>query len=77
MDLGRLYREESGRILATTIRLLGDMDLAEEVVQEAFAAALAQWPTEGVPEVPVAWVTSVNCPGAAWRMSWLGPRRQR
>ncbi len=57
MDLGRLYREESGRILATLIRLLGDMDLAEEVVQEAFAAALAQWPTEGVPDVPVAWLT--------------------
>ncbi|HTM23096.1 MAG TPA: sigma-70 family RNA polymerase sigma factor, partial [Kofleriaceae bacterium] len=56
-DLGRLYREESGRILATLIRLLGDFDLAEEAVQEAFAAALAQWPAEGVPDVPVAWLT--------------------
>ena len=57
MDLGRLYRQESGRLLATLIRLLGDFDLAEEVVQEAFAAALAQWPAEGVPDVPVAWLT--------------------
>ncbi len=57
MNLGTLYRQESGRLLATLIRLLGDFDLAEEVVQEAFAAALAQWPHEGVPDVPVAWLT--------------------
>ena len=54
--VGRLYREESGRILATLIRLLGDFDLAEEVVQEAFAAALEQWPTDGPPRNPRAWV---------------------
>ncbi len=56
MDLERLYREESGRILATLIRLLGDFDLAEEVVQEAFAAALEQWPTRGAPANPRAWL---------------------
>ena len=54
--IGRLYREESGRILATLIRLLGDFDLAEEVVQEAFAAALEQWPDEGLPRNPRAWL---------------------
>jgi RNA polymerase sigma-70 factor, ECF subfamily len=54
--VGRLYRAESGRILATLIRLLGDFDLAEEVVQEAFAAALEQWPAEGMPHNPRAWV---------------------
>jgi RNA polymerase sigma-70 factor (ECF subfamily) len=54
--VGRLYREESGRILATLIRLLGDFDLAEEVVQEAYAAALEQWPREGLPRNPRAWV---------------------
>jgi RNA polymerase sigma-70 factor, ECF subfamily len=54
--VGGLYRAESGRILATLIRLLGDFDLAEEVVQEAFAAALERWPTEGLPHNPRAWV---------------------
>jgi RNA polymerase sigma-70 factor (ECF subfamily) len=56
MSIERLYREESGRILATLIRLLGDFDLAEEAMQEAFAAALAQWPTEGSPANPRAWL---------------------
>ena len=54
----RLYHEEFGRILATVIRLVGDFDLAEEATQEAFEAALAQWPREGVPLNPRAWVVS-------------------
>jgi RNA polymerase sigma-70 factor (ECF subfamily) len=54
----RLYHEEFGRILATVIRLVGDFDLAEESTQEAFAAALAQWPRQGVPLNPRAWVVS-------------------
>jgi RNA polymerase sigma-70 factor (ECF subfamily) len=54
--VGRLYRAESGRILATLIRLLGDFDLAEEVVQEAFAAALEQWPAGELPHNPRAWL---------------------
>src|SRR5215510_12488938 len=58
MNLERLYREESGRILATLIRLLGDFDLAEEAVQEAFVAALEQWPAEGMPANPRAWLVS-------------------
>src|SRR5262245_11956872 len=58
MNIERLYREESGCILATLIRLLGDFDLAEEVVQEAFVAALEQWPAEGVPTNPRAWLVS-------------------
>jgi RNA polymerase sigma-70 factor (ECF subfamily) len=56
MNIERLYHEESGRILATLIRLLGDFDLAEEVVQEAFVAALEQWPAEGIPANPRAWL---------------------
>jgi len=51
-----LYRSDWGRIVATLIRLLGDFDLAEEYAQEAFAAALDQWPTDGVPEFPRAWI---------------------
>jgi RNA polymerase sigma-70 factor (ECF subfamily) len=51
-----VYRSDWGRIVATLIGLLGDFDLAEEYAQEAFAAALDQWPTSGVPESPRAWI---------------------
>src|SRR4029077_10254661 len=54
----KIYREESGRILATLIRLLGDFDLAEESAQEAFAAALEQWPRQSIPGNPRAWLVS-------------------
>ena len=53
-----LYRSESGRILATLIRLLGDFDLAEEAMHEAFAAALSQWPESGAPANPRPWLIS-------------------
>ncbi len=58
MSIERLYRDESGRILATLIRLVGDFDLAEEVMHDAFAAALGRWPSDGVPENPRAWIVS-------------------
>jgi RNA polymerase sigma-70 factor, ECF subfamily len=44
-----LYRSESGRVLATLVRLLGDLDIAEEAMHEAFAAALESWPQTGIP----------------------------
>ena len=53
-----LYRSESGRILATLVRLLGDLDVAEEAMHEAFAAALDTWPQAGVPEKPRPWLIS-------------------
>ena len=53
-----LYRSESGRILATLVRLLGDLDVAEEAMHEAFAAALDTWPQTGVPENPRPWLIS-------------------
>jgi RNA polymerase sigma-70 factor, ECF subfamily len=56
--LDSLYRVDSGRILATLIRLLGDFDLAEEAMHEAFAAALSLWPRSGVPENPRPWLIS-------------------
>jgi RNA polymerase sigma-70 factor, ECF subfamily len=56
--LDSLYRSDSGRILATLIRLLGDFDLAEEAMHEAFAAALSLWPTSGVPGNPRPWLIS-------------------
>jgi RNA polymerase sigma-70 factor, ECF subfamily len=62
MDTGaidKFYREQFGRILATVIGLVGDFDLAEEATQEAFATALEQWPREGTPGNPRAWIVSV------------------
>jgi RNA polymerase sigma-70 factor, ECF subfamily len=58
MSIDRLYRADSGRILATLIRLVGDFDLAEEVMHDAFVAALERWPGHGVPENPRAWIVS-------------------
>jgi hypothetical protein len=52
MDIERIFREESGRILATLIGLLGSFDLAEEAMQEAFTVALAHWPQRGTPANP-------------------------
>jgi RNA polymerase sigma-70 factor (ECF subfamily) len=63
-DLSRtietLYRSESGRILATLMRLVGDLDLAEEVMHEAFAAALETWPQTGLPDKPRPWLISAG-----------------
>ena len=54
------YRDESRRVFATLIRLLGDFDLAEEAMHEAFAAALSQWPRDGAPANPRAWLVSAG-----------------
>jgi RNA polymerase sigma-70 factor (ECF subfamily) len=54
------FRAESRRVLATLIRLLGDFDLAEEALQEAFAAAVERWPVDGVPSNPRAWLVSTG-----------------
>jgi len=53
-----LYRSESGRVLATLVRLLGDLDLAEEAMHEAFAAALESWTLAGIPDKPRPWLIS-------------------
>ena len=53
-----VYRSESGRVLATLVRLLGDLDLAEEAMHEAFAAALESWPKTGIPDKPRPWLIS-------------------
>lgn len=54
------YRRESRRILATLVRLLGDWDLAEEALQDAFAEALSAWPAQGLPQNPRAWLVSAG-----------------
>src|SRR6266849_5678042 len=55
-----VYRSDSRRVLATLIRLLGDFDLAEEALHEAFAAAVEQWPREGTPANPRTWLVSTG-----------------
>jgi RNA polymerase sigma-70 factor (ECF subfamily) len=55
-----VYREERGRVLATLVRLLGGFELAEEALHDAFAAAAIQWPAEGVPKNPRAWLVSAG-----------------
>src|SRR5574340_1207420 len=54
-----VFRQESGRIIATLIRVCGSFDRAEEAMQEAFTAALAAWPESGIPQNPGAWITTV------------------
>ena len=54
----RAYRDSSGRAVATLVRLFGDIDLAEEAVQEAFAVAAERWPVTGVPPNPGGWITT-------------------
>src|SRR5208337_450189 len=55
-----VYRSESRRVLATLIRLLGDFDLAEEALSDAFASAVEQWARDGVPANPRAWLVSAG-----------------
>src|SRR5262249_56696689 len=56
--VARAFRDEWGRVVATLIRVTGDWDLAEECAQDAFAAATARWPRDGVPRSPGAWLTT-------------------
>ena len=57
-DVGRIFREEFGRSVAVLIRSFGDIDVAEDAVQEAFAVALARWPRDGLPPNPGGWITT-------------------
>ncbi|HEX6718062.1 MAG TPA: RNA polymerase sigma factor [Pyrinomonadaceae bacterium] len=65
-----LYRSESGRVLATLVRLLGDLDLAEEAMHEAFAVALESWPQTGIPDKPRPWLISTARFKAIDNMRW-------
>jgi RNA polymerase sigma-70 factor, ECF subfamily len=56
--MARVFREESGRVVATLVRLFGDIDIAEEMVQEAFAVASERWPETGLPPNPGGWITT-------------------
>lgn len=59
-EIEAIYRAESRRVFATLVRLLGDFDLAEEALSDAFRAALEQWPAEGIPDNPRAWLVSTG-----------------
>src|SRR5579871_6500491 len=59
IEIETIFRDEAGRALATLIRLVGDFDLAEDVLQEAFAVALERWPDSEPPENPRAWLVNV------------------
>ncbi len=74
-----LYREHYGRILASLIRALGSFELAEDALQDAFAAAVEQWPREGMPNNPAGWIASTARHKAidkARRQSWFSERRE-
>lgn len=58
--IGEIYRGQSRRVFATLVRLVGDFDLAEEAMHEAFAAAMQRWPTDGIPSNPRAWLVSTG-----------------
>jgi len=78
MGIEEIFRAEYGRILATLIRLLGDIDAAEEALQDAFATALAEWPVSGVPAKPVPWLISTGRHKAIDRLrrrAWLARKQ--
>src|SRR6478672_6529139 len=55
-EIERVFREEYGRAVAVLVRILGDIDVAEEAVQEAFAVASERWPAAGLPPSPAGWI---------------------
>ncbi len=59
-EIAKVYKYESGRVLASLVRILGDYDLAEEALQEAFNVALEKWPDEGIPQSPYSWLISTG-----------------
>src|SRR4051812_27164562 len=76
-DVARVFREEYGRAVAVLVRLLGDIDLAEEAVQEAFEAAVRRWPETGLPPSPAGWIvtTARNRAGDRYRRDWTRDAR--
>jgi RNA polymerase sigma-70 factor, ECF subfamily len=67
-QVGQVFRAEFGRSVASLVRLLGDIDLAEEAVQEAFAIAVQKWPVTGLPPSPAGWIITT---GRNWAFNWL------
>jgi RNA polymerase sigma-70 factor (ECF subfamily) len=76
-DIAGIFRAESGRSVATLVRLFGDIDIAEEAVQDAFAVALERWPETGLPPNPGAWISTTARNRAVDRLRREGSRQQR
>jgi RNA polymerase sigma-70 factor (ECF subfamily) len=76
-DIAGIFRAESGRSVATLVRLFGSIDIAEEAVQDAFAVALERWPFTGLPPNPGAWITTTARNRAIDRLRREGSREQR
>ncbi len=75
--IGRIFREESGRSIATLVRTFGDIDIAEEAVQEAFVEATRRWPESGLPPNPGAWITTTARNRAIDRIRRESTRHER
>jgi RNA polymerase sigma-70 factor, ECF subfamily len=76
-DLDRIFREESGRVVATLVRLFGDIDIAEEMAQEAFVVASERWPIDGIPLNPGGWLTTTARNRAVDRLRSEASREER
>jgi RNA polymerase sigma-70 factor (ECF subfamily) len=77
IEVERVFRQDSGRAVATLVRLFGDIDIAEEAVQEAFAVALQTWPTAGVPPSPPGWIITTARNRAIDRLRRESTRNER
>jgi RNA polymerase sigma-70 factor, ECF subfamily len=75
-EVGRIFREEFGRSVAALIRVFGDIDVAEDAVQDAFAVALRKWPVEGLPPNPGGWITTTARNRAIDRLRRLARERE-
>jgi RNA polymerase sigma-70 factor, ECF subfamily len=76
-DLDRIFRAESGQVMATLVRAFGDIDLAEEALQDAFAIATRTWPVQGLPANPGGWITTTARRRAVDRLRREGTRDER
>jgi RNA polymerase sigma-70 factor (ECF subfamily) len=76
-EIERVFREEYGRAVASLVRFCGDIDLAEEVVQDAFTVALRRWPSDGVPPSPAGWIITTARNRAIDRLRREGSRAER
>jgi RNA polymerase sigma-70 factor (ECF subfamily) len=76
-EIARVFRQESGRAVATLVRFFGDIDIAEEAVQDAFTVAVGRWPDEGLPPNPGGWITTTAKNRAIDRLRREGKRHDR
>jgi RNA polymerase sigma-70 factor (ECF subfamily) len=76
-EIGRVFREEYGRAVAVLVRVFGDIDVAEEAVQDAFTAAVERWPSAGLPPSPAGWIITTARNRAIDRLRREASRQDR